>query len=129
MPHCIFEYSANIKDDPNWLRIMKKVHEKLISTGQFVAGDIKSRVLRHENYAIGNGERNQSFITLNMQILDGRSDEIKRELTQMALEILIEAFPKSLAEQKCSITVQVSDIHRASYQRHVSDCHDRTLRI
>ena len=120
MPHCIFEHSANIADDPNWPQIILKVHEKLLSTGQFVAADIKSRVIKHEVFVIGNGEQNQSFITLNIQMLDGRSDEIKRELTQMALGVLIEAFSKSLAEQKCSITVQISDIHRASYQRHVS---------
>ena len=120
MPHCIFEYSANIADEPEWHQIMKKVHERLIATGEFVAGDIKSRVIRHSNFLIGNGEGNQSFVTLNLQILDGRSDEFKSEIARMALEILVAAFPKSFAEQKCSITVQVSDIHRASYQRHIS---------
>jgi 5-carboxymethyl-2-hydroxymuconate isomerase len=120
VPHCIFEYSANIADEPDWPQILKQVHQGLISTGQFVAGDIKSRVIRHDDYRIGNGEDNQSFVTVNLQILDGRSDEIKREISRMALEILVAAFPKSLAEQKCSITVQISEIHRASYQRHVS---------
>jgi 5-carboxymethyl-2-hydroxymuconate isomerase len=120
MPHCIFEYSASIADDPDWPQIMKKVHERLIATGEFVAGDIKSRVIRHDNYLIGNGEDNQSFVTLNLQILDGRNDVFKREISGKALEILVAAFPKSFAEQKCSITVQVSEIHRASYQRHVS---------
>ena len=120
MPHCIFEYSANIADEPEWPQIMKKVHERLIATGEFVAGDIKSRVIAHGNYLIGDGEDNQSFVTLNLQILDGRSDEFKSEIARMALEILVAAFPKSLAEQRCSITVQVSEIHRASYQRQVS---------
>lgn len=120
MPHCIFEYSDNIADEPEWSQIMKKVHESLIATGEFAAGDIKSRVIKHDNYRIGNGEDNQSFVTLNLQILDGRSDEFKREITGMALDILVAAFPKSLAEQKCSITAQVSEIHRASYQRRVS---------
>ena len=120
MPHCIFEYSANIIDDPDWSQIIGKIHERLVATGQFVAGDIKSRVIRHDNYRIGDGDPNQSFVTLNLQILDGRSDEFKREIAQMALEILLPAFQKSLTQQKCSITVQVSEIHRASYQRHVS---------
>jgi len=62
MPHCIFEYSANIPDDPQWPPIIGKIHEGLIATGQFVAGDIKSRVIRHDNYRIGNGEPNQSFV-------------------------------------------------------------------
>ena len=120
MPHCVFEYSANIADEPNWPQIMRKVHEGLILTGQFVAGDIKSRAIRHDNFQIGNGEQNQSFVTLNLQILDGRSDEFKREIAGMALEILVAAVPKSLAGQKCSVTVQVSEIHCASYQRQIS---------
>ena len=85
-----------------------------------MAGDIKSRVIQHEHYRIGDGEPNQSFVTLNLQILEGRSDEFKREIARMALEILLPEFQKSLVRQQCSITVQVSDIHRASYQRYVS---------
>jgi 5-carboxymethyl-2-hydroxymuconate isomerase len=120
MPHCIFEYSANVADKPDWPQIIRKLHDSLISTGQFVAGDIKSRVIRHDNFLIGDGQNNQSFVALNLQILAGRSDEFKRGLSQMASEILVLALPKTLAEQKCSITVQVSEIHRASYQRHVT---------
>src|SRR5271166_338598 len=120
MPHCIFEYSANIADDPDWPEIALQIHEKLISTGLFVAEDIKSRILKHDHFVIGHGEPNQSFVTLDLQILDGRSDDVKRQLSQMALEVLVQAFPKSIAQQKSSITVQVTDIHRASYQRHVS---------
>jgi 5-carboxymethyl-2-hydroxymuconate isomerase len=120
MPHCIFEYSANIADKPDWPKIVMQVHQKLIAIGQFLAADIKSRVIEHQNFLIGTGEPGQSFVTLNLQILDGRSDETKRELSRMALDVLVAAFPRSLAEQKCSIAVQVSEIHRASYQRHVS---------
>jgi len=120
VPHCIFEYSANIADDPDWPQILKTTHDKLVATGQFIAEDIKSRVIRHDHYLIGNGEGNQSFVTLDLQILDGRSDNIKRDLSSAAMAILVAAFPKSLAGQKCSITVQVTEIDRASYQRHVS---------
>jgi 5-carboxymethyl-2-hydroxymuconate isomerase len=120
MPHCIFEYSANIADDPDWPQIIGKIHEGLVTTGQFVANDIKSRVIRHDNYRIGDGAPNQSFVTLNLQILDGRSDEFKCEITRMALEVLLAAFKKSRTEQKCSITVQTSEIHGASYRRSVS---------
>jgi 5-carboxymethyl-2-hydroxymuconate isomerase len=120
MPHCIFEYSANIADEPDWLQLVKQIHEKLVSTGLFVAEDIKSRIRKQEHFVIGRGEPNQSFVTLNLQILEGRSDEIKRQLTQMALDVLAPAFPKSVAQQKFSITVQVTDIHRASYKRQVN---------
>jgi 5-carboxymethyl-2-hydroxymuconate isomerase len=120
MPHCIFEYSANLADDPDWPQLVRQIHEKLISTGLFIAEDIKSRILIHDRFVIGRGEPNQSFVTVNLQILEGRSDEAKRELTQMVLDVLAPAFPKSIANQKFSITVQVTEIHRASYQRRVN---------
>jgi len=120
MPHCIFEYSANIADEPDWRQIVLQVHEQLISSGQFAAEDIKSRIVKHDHFVIGHGEPDRSFVTLNLQILDGRSDEIKHQLAKMTLDVLVQAFPESLARQKLSITVQVTDIHRASYQRHVS---------
>jgi 5-carboxymethyl-2-hydroxymuconate isomerase len=120
MPHCIFEYSANIADDPDWPQLVKQTHERLVSTGLFIAEDIKSRILKREHFVIGHGEPNQSFVTLSLQILEGRSDEVKRELSQMALDVLAPAFSKSVANQKFSITVQVTDIHRASYQRLVN---------
>jgi 5-carboxymethyl-2-hydroxymuconate isomerase len=120
MPHLIFEHSANIADEPDWRQVVLQVHEQLISSGQFAAEDIKSRIVKHDHFVIGHGEPDRSFVTLNLQILDGRRDEIKRQLSKMALEVLIHAFPNSLARQKLSITVQITDIHRASYQRHVS---------
>jgi 5-carboxymethyl-2-hydroxymuconate isomerase len=91
-----------------------------METGLFVLGDIKSRVLRHDAFVVGDGQDGQAFVTLNIQMLSGRDDAVKAAIGEAALRILVAAFPRTLAELKTSITVQISDIHRASYRRMIS---------
>jgi 5-carboxymethyl-2-hydroxymuconate isomerase len=120
MPHCILEYSNNIIDEPNWAELLKVLHEALMGTGLFVLADIKSRVIKHDIYFVGGGNADHAFVTLDVQILSGRSDETKSEISQAIQPILAQAFRQTFAQMRCSITVQVSDIHQPSYRRQVS---------
>jgi 5-carboxymethyl-2-hydroxymuconate isomerase len=120
MPHCVFEYSSNVIDEPDWSRTLLALHKAIMGTGLFVLSDIKSRVIKHEQYLVGDGRDNQAFVTLDVQILAGRTNEVKSQISQAALPILAAAFPKTSADMKCSITVQVSDIHQPSYRRQIN---------
>ncbi len=120
MPHCILEYSANVPDRPDITRLLSEVHGELVATGLFTLADIKSRAVAHEQFLIGDGDPARAFVTLTIQILDGRGDEVKARISEAAMEVLKRFFPESLAGRICSLTVQVCDIHRASYRRHLS---------
>lgn len=120
MPHCILEASGNLLDQPDWAGLLRAVNRTLADTGLFTAADIKSRFLRHEVFVVGDGATGgpeRSFVTLNVQILSGRADEVKAQLSEALLPVLAAAFPRSLADQKLSLTVQISDLHRPSYRR------------
>ena len=117
MPHCIFEYSGNVLDEPDWVETMSALHTALMRTGEFELADIKSRVVRHELFVVGDGAADRTFVTLDVQMLSGRSDETKAAIAQAALEVLAGAFPRTLAETRASLTVQITDIHRPSYRR------------
>lgn len=120
MPHCILEYSSNVIDAPDWTRLVLDLHELLVATGLFVRADIKTRVVEHERYVIDDGAPDRAFVTLEVQMLGGRSDAQKAQVADAALDLLSRAFAKTLDRLKCSITVQVTDIHRPSYRRRVS---------
>jgi len=121
MPHCILETSDNLLDQPDWRELLLAINGTLVETGLFQAGDIKSRLVRHDTFAIGDGAPDQAFVTLNVQILQGRTDEVKASLSATLLPVLTRAFPRTLAQRRCSLTVQISDIHRTSYGRKVSE--------
>jgi 5-carboxymethyl-2-hydroxymuconate isomerase len=117
MPHCILELSDTVVDRPDLRRVLVDVHEALLATGLFSSADVKGRAVRHEIAAVGLGEPDRSFVSLTVRILEGRRPEVKADLAERALAVLERWFPESLAHTRCSLTVEIVDIDRASYRR------------
>lgn len=120
MPHCILEYSANLPETPDLQALFQQLHDVLMASGQFTLDDIKSRAIRHEVFRIGDGDPRRTFVTMNLCLLSGRSDEVKTDLARSVRELLERAFARTLAETPCSLTVQVSELRRPGYQKAVS---------
>jgi len=89
----------------------------LVGTGVFNLMDIKSRAVEHDLYVVGDGDTNRAFAALTINIFSGRPDDVKANIAESALQLLKDAFNTTLQEKKCSITVQIGDIHRESYRR------------
>lgn len=120
MPHCRLEYSGNIVDEVDARELLLELHEVLASSGELKREDIKGRAIRHEVFVVGDGAPDRAFVSLDISILSGRSDELKLQLAEQARLVLEKGFAGTLAERRCSLTVQVSEMHRASYQKMVS---------
>lgn len=108
MPHCVIEHSANIEGE----LLVPLVYKGALVSNLFEAegSDIKVRALSFTNYQTGNVELN--FVHVTLKILSGRNLEQKSRLTQLVLEQL-----KTLQMTDCSISVEVTDIDRASYAK------------
>ncbi len=120
MPHCILEASDNLLDPPDWRGLLGRINRTLVDTGLFAEADIKSRLLRHDCFVVADGAPDRAFVTLEVQLLEGRPDEVKAQLSEALLQVLRSAFPHSQAGMKLNLTVQISNLHRASYRRHQS---------
>jgi 5-carboxymethyl-2-hydroxymuconate isomerase len=120
MPHLIIEYTDNIAEEPHWQHLYRELHAVLIATGEWYSPDIKSRSIRLTNYSIGNGSPDQAFVSLTLQILSGRSDELKKSVAENCLKVLAGHFHRTLEMLQASVTVQIVDIHRPSYTRRIS---------
>ena len=117
MPHLVLEYSANVPDEPDLRRVLLDLHEALVSSALFERRDIKSRAVRHDVFAVADGAEDRSFVALSIAILDGRSDDVKGALSEAALDVLVRAFSKLVAGGRGAISVEIRDLHRASYRR------------
>lgn len=120
MPHCTLEYSENISHKPDLGKLLSELNELLVASGHFERANIKSRAVEHDVFVVGDGAPERTFVALEIGILDGRSDEVKSSLSESALELLGRHFSAALAQTSCSVTVQVTDIHCASYRKRVS---------
>lgn len=119
MPHCILEYSGNVLDAPVESATLAALHQVLAATGLFVLDDIKSRAVRRDDFLVGDGRSDRAFVALEIQILSGRTDEVKGKICDAALQVLMQAFPQTALRLTTSFTVQVCDIHRPSYRREI----------
>lgn len=117
MPHCILEYSDNIKDKTDNRAILKNIHDILISTKLFSLDDIKSRAVVYHDYLVGDGNTDRAFVALNISILSGRSAEIKKKISQDCLEILKLSFPESREKLKLSLSVRINEMDKETYRR------------
>jgi len=117
VPHLVLEYSANVPDRTDLRRVLLDLHEALLASALFERKDLKSRAVRHEVFAVADGAEDRGFVALSIAILDGRSDEVKAALSEAALDVLSRAFPKLVAGGRGAVSVEVRDLHRASYRR------------
>ncbi len=117
MPHLVLEYSANVPDHPDLRRVLLDLHEALMASALFERKDIKSRAVRHDVFAVADGAEDRAFVALSIAILEGRPDEVKAALSEAALDVLLRAFPKLVGGGRGALSVEVRELHRASYQR------------
>ncbi len=112
MPHCVIEYCSEVADQCSISDLMSAVHDGALSSGLFPQYDIKTRAIAYDHYCTG--ETRDSFVHVNLHLLSGRDDEQKADLAERVLASLAPLLP-----QVVSISVEIIDIHRASYRKRV----------
>lgn len=117
MPHCILEHSSNVLDNYDYKDFFSKLHTIIIETGPFNLDQIKSRVIKHNEYLVGDGSSEMAFVTLQIKILSGRELMIRKRLSEGALALLEKTFPLSRQKLQCSITVAIEEIDRETHSR------------
>ena len=58
-----------------------------------------------------------AFVTLNISILSGRTQEVKNMIPNKCMALLEQCFLKSTEELKFSLPVQITEINKESYSR------------
>ena len=111
MPHCIIEHSPNIPPEG----LMHAVFDGSLHSQLFLpdGADIKVCAIAYQNFKLGDGKA--SFVHVIVKILAGRTDEQKQRLSQEIIKKL-----SDLGHQDISITVEVVDMERQSYQKHLA---------
>ncbi|WP_415895214.1 5-carboxymethyl-2-hydroxymuconate Delta-isomerase [Neptuniibacter sp. PT34_22] len=112
MPHLVIEYSKQIEDKVDITVVMEKVFQGAVAANLFAEKDIKVRANAYEQHM--NGAGLNGLIHVSSRILSGRNTEQKTQLTQAVLTEL-----KTLGLEDLSITVEVLDIDRDSYAKHI----------
>lgn len=92
MPHFIIDCSKELLNQHSEDTILEQVHTAAVQSGLFKPGDIKVRVNPFSNYLVGG--TNPQFIHVFAHIMQGRSVEQRRQLSQAVVKVLSSLFPE-----------------------------------
>jgi 5-carboxymethyl-2-hydroxymuconate isomerase len=115
MPHCILEYSANVRDSIDFKRFFSELHRLLAASGEIDLERLKSRAVRREEYLIGDGKPENAFAYLQISMLSGRSSEVRKRLGEDALKLLAGYYSRSQEQLNCSLTVEIREMDRSTH--------------
>ena len=113
MPHLTLEYSGNLPVSAKVLLL--NMNAALAASAHFKEIDIKSRAVRFDEFAVGTAD-GRAFVHAKLAILQGRTAEIKRQLSETLLVALQSAgnWPAGLDIQLCA---EIQELESASYAK------------
>lgn len=112
MPNLVMEYSNSIEERVNVQALLEDLHQVTIQSGLFGVRDVKSRTLRTHYWLIGDLDDSVDFIHVTLELLDGRSEQQKHDLSVALMDAL-----KSKASFVASLTVNIRDMDRRCFQK------------
>ncbi len=108
MPHFVVECNTAVLELQSPELIMQTVYDSADSTGLFSKGDIKVRINPYAHYNVGNTKNN--FIHIFGNIMEGRTSEQKKTLSETIVRQLKFLFPEVPI-----ISINIRDFEKASY--------------
>ena len=91
MAHFIYEYSANLPADQlDMTGLMAKMHKAADESGVFPLAGLRSRAIRCEEFRVGDGNPDNSFVNLSIKVGRGRDLDTRMDIGQTLFDILIE---------------------------------------
>ncbi|BAC95788.1 5-carboxymethyl-2-hydroxymuconate isomerase [Vibrio vulnificus YJ016] len=115
MPNLVLEYSNSVEERVNIPGLLEDLHHIAIKSGLFDAPSVKSRTLRCHHWLIGEEGDSVDFIHVSFDLLSGRTEEQKRELSRQLMAALQET-----ASHVRSLTVNIRDMDKDSFQKVVN---------
>ncbi|MGD8112596.1 5-carboxymethyl-2-hydroxymuconate Delta-isomerase [Vibrio sp. TRT 17S01] len=115
MPHLVMEYSNSVDERVNVQGLLEDLHQIALQSGLFDIGSVKSRALRSHHWLVGDEGDSVDFIHINFELLEGRTEEQKRELSRKLIEEL-----QSQAGHVRSLTVNIRDMDKTCFQKIVN---------
>ncbi len=110
MPHIVIEYAQSLDATLDVNALVRAVHDGAARSDLFEPEAIKVRAIAFQHYLVAG--KVQPFIHLRAQILSGRSEAQKKQLSQCLLESV-----EPLAASVTSVTVDVVDMDRFCYSK------------
>jgi 5-carboxymethyl-2-hydroxymuconate isomerase len=119
MPHLTLEYTADLPPDIASRELFGRLHNVLADAGGIDIANCKSRAVGRDVFLAGDGTGDESYVHLDVRILEGRAPEAKAAMGQGVLDAVRDAYAG--AGRPVQVTVEVREMAKASYFKHLAE--------
>jgi 5-carboxymethyl-2-hydroxymuconate isomerase len=121
MPQLELEYSTNLPIAGEVHDLARDLHAAIAQATDASLADFKTRLSPIDDLVIADGDPRHGMVHLDMRLLSGRSDEVKQAAGTAALAVMRDHLEKYVGNFRVQFTVEVHDLDRAHYHKHVTD--------
>lgn len=115
MPILNFEYTNNLNIDEKIKPFLLETHEILVREIKTDLQTCRSSISKIADYIIGDGNPNNAYIILRIQMLPGRTDEVKNRTGQLLLEKIYHDFADKIKQHDTQVRVYLTETDIQQY--------------
>ena len=120
MPQLEIEYSAQLPIKDELSKLAVDLHYVISREVDAELSSFKTRITPLENVVIGDGNPKNAMVHLDIRLLSGRISAVKFGTGEAALAALIDRLEWLVGDYKVQFTVEVHDLDRQHYFKHVT---------
>lgn len=127
MPHITVEYSANLEKDVDIRALIHAVHQAALTAGVFAVGAVRTRAERRDVYEIADGDPDNAFIHVDLNIASGRNVDDRKRVADSILNVVRDSTRDVFARTGLAISVEVREIDNTAAVR-LNNLHARVAK-
>lgn len=115
MPIITLEYSANLPIDKKIRSFLLETHNILVQEIKTDLRTCRSSIVKISDYVIGDGDPKNACIMLRIQMLPGRTDDIKNRTGKILLEKIHNYFSVEIKKYDTQVRVSLTETDKKHY--------------
>lgn len=118
MPHIITEHSSDISQE-KIIKLQQDIRDIFQSIPDYFDYDqCKFRFLKFDQYLVGKlDQETSSFIHITAKILEGRPEEVRKDLSDKIFKNIQNNFPKLSNKDRLDISVEIFEMDKNTYNK------------
>lgn len=109
MPQIMLECSNNVLET-DLKPFLLEVHQILAEKLSTDISSCKSRIIRHDEYVVGDNHLDNAFAHLSVSVLPGRSQDLLSQISVSIMDAFKRQFKRSLTELNMQLTLAVHQL-------------------
>lgn len=119
MPHCVIEYTDNLRAEGDIPGLLPKINQLLIAqNGVFPIGGIRSRAVELKDYCMADGADDYAFVHVTLKIGAGRDEAVKKKACDALFELVKQHFADLYAKRYLALSMELVEFNEAGTWKH-----------